>query len=48
MAVWFIRKKSKGEIECDPGWDEYFSLIRSTEKSLVREPIQNSFDVTRI
>jgi hypothetical protein len=23
MAEWFFRKKSKGEVERDPGWDEY-------------------------
>jgi hypothetical protein len=27
MAEWFFRKKSKGEVELDPGWDEYFSFV---------------------
>ena len=44
MAEWFFRKKSKGEVERDPGWDEYFTSNRSTEESLVREAIQNSLD----
>ena len=44
MAEWFFRPKSKAEVECDPGWDEYFTLNRSTEESLVREAIQNSLD----
>lgn len=42
MAEWFFWKKSKGEVERDPGWDEYFTSNRSTEESLVREAIQNS------
>ena len=42
MAEWFFRKKSKGEVERDPGWDEYFTSNRSTDESLVREAIQNS------
>ena len=46
MAEWFFRKKSKGEVERDPGWDEYFSSNRSTVESLVRESIQNSLDAT--
>ena len=29
MAEWFFRKKSKGEVERDPGWDEYFTSNRS-------------------
>ena len=44
MAEWSFRKKSKGEVERDPGWDEYFTSNRSTEESLVREAIQNSLD----
>ncbi len=44
MANWFFRKKSKGEVERDPGWDEYFTSNRSTDESLVREAIQNSLD----
>ena len=44
MAEWFFRKKSKVEVERDPGWDEYFTSNRSTEESLVREAIQNSLD----
>ena len=36
MAEWFFRKKSKGEVERDPGWNEYFISNRSTEVSLVR------------
>jgi len=44
MAEWFFRKKSKAEVERDPGWDEYFTSNRSTEESLVREAIQNSLD----
>ena len=44
MAQWFFRKKSKGEVERDPGWDEYFTSNRSTDESLVREAIQNSLD----
>jgi hypothetical protein len=44
MGQWFFRKKSKGEVERDPGWDEYFTSNRSTEESLVREAIQNSLD----
>ena len=44
MAEWFFRKKSKGEVERDPGWDEYFTSNRSTDESLVREAIQNSLD----
>ena len=37
MAERFFRKKSKGEVERDPGWDEYFSSNRSTVESLVRD-----------
>ena len=44
MAEWFFRKKSKVEVERDPGGDEYFTSNRSTEESLVREAIQNSLD----
>lgn len=44
MAEWFFRKKSKGEVERDPGWDEYFTSNRSTEESLIREAIQKSLD----
>ena len=36
MAEWFFRKKSKVEVERDPGWDEDFTSNRSTEESLVR------------
>ena len=36
MAEWFFRKKSKGEVERDPGWDEYFTSNRSTDESFVR------------
>ena len=46
MAEWFFRKKSKVEVERDPGWDEYFTSNRSTVESLVRESIQNSLDAT--
>lgn len=35
MAEWFFRKKSKVEVERDPGWDEYFTSNRSAEESLV-------------
>ncbi len=28
MAEWFFRKKSKCEVERDPGWDEYFTSNR--------------------
>ena len=41
MAEWFFRKKSKGEVERDPGWNEYFTFNRSTEESLVREATHN-------
>ena len=33
MVEWFFRKKSKGEVERDPGWDEYFTSNRSTDNS---------------
>ena len=36
MAEWFFRKKSKGEVERDPDWDEYFTLNRSTDGLLLR------------
>ena len=36
MAEWFFRKKSKGEVERDPGWDEYFTSNRSTDNSPMR------------
>lgn len=36
MAEWFFRKKSKGEVERDPGWDEYFTSNRSADEFLVR------------
>ena len=36
MAEWFFRKKSKGEVERDPGWDEYFTSNRSTDESSMR------------
>ena len=36
MAEWFFRKKSKGEVERDPGWDEHFTSNRSADESLVR------------
>ncbi len=44
MAAWCFRKKSKGEVARDLGWDEYLTSNRSTEESLVREAIQNSLD----
>ena len=44
MAEWLFRRKSKNEVERDPGWDEYFTSNRSTDESLVREAIQNSLD----
>ncbi len=44
MANWFFRKKSRGEVERDPGWDEYFTSNRSTDESLVREAVQNTLD----
>ena len=37
MAEWFFRKKSKGEVGRDPGWDGYFTSNRSTDESLVRK-----------
>ena len=43
MAEWFFRKKSKGEVERDPGWDEYFTSNRSTEESLVRDSAVQAF-----
>ena len=36
MVAWFSRKKSKVEVERDPGWDECFTSNRSTDESLVR------------
>jgi len=36
MAEWFFRKKSKGEVKRDPGWDEYFTSNRSTDNSPMR------------
>ena len=36
MAEWFFRKKSKGEVVRDPGWDEYFTSNRSTDNSPMR------------
>ena len=36
MAEWFFRKKSKVEVERDPGWDEYFTSNRSTDELLLR------------
>ena len=36
MAEWFFRKKSKGEVERNPGWDEYFTSNRSTDESSMR------------
>ena len=36
MAEWFFRKKSKAEVERDPGWDEYFTSNRSTDESSMR------------
>ena len=35
MAEWFFRKKGKGEVERDSGWDEHFTSNRSTHESLV-------------
>ena len=32
MAEWFFRKKSKGEVECDPGLDEHFTSNRFTDE----------------
>ena len=43
MAEWFFRKKSKGEVERDPGWDEYFTSNRSTDESLVRDSAVQAF-----
>ena len=43
MAEWFFRKKSKGEVERDPGWDEYFTSNRSTDESLVRKAAVQAF-----
>ena len=37
MAKWFFRKKSKGEVERDPGWDEHFTSNRSTDNSPMRD-----------
>ena len=42
MAEWFFRKKSKGEVERDPGWDEYFTLNRSTDNSPMRGKLHHS------
>ena len=36
MAQWFFRMKSKGEVERDPGWDEYFTSNRPTDELLLR------------
>ena len=36
MAEWFFRKKIKGEVERDPGWDEYFTFNSSAEGFPVR------------
>ena len=36
MSEWFFRKKSKGEVERDPGWDEYFTSNRSTDDQAVK------------
>lgn len=36
MVGWFFRKKSKGEVERDPGWGEYFTSNRSTDDSPTR------------
>jgi len=36
MVEWFFRPKSKGEVERDPGWDEYFTSNRSTDELLLR------------
>jgi hypothetical protein len=43
MAEWFFRKKSKGEVERDPVWDEYFTSSRSTDESLVRKAAVQAF-----
>ncbi len=43
MAEWFFRKKSKGEVERDPGWDEYFTSNRSTDESLVLKAAVQAF-----
>ena len=36
MVAWFSRKKSKVEVERDPGRDGYFTSNRSTDESFVR------------
>jgi len=36
MAEWFFRKKSKGEVERDPGWADYFTSNRSTDDQAVK------------
>ncbi len=45
MAEGFFRKKSKGEVECDPGWDEYFTSNRSTDNSPMRGKLHHSVPV---
>ncbi|MBQ3097964.1 MAG: hypothetical protein IJC66_07380 [Kiritimatiellae bacterium] len=43
MTEWFFRKKSKGEVERDPGWDEYFTSNRSTDESFVLKAAVQAF-----
>ena len=43
MSEWFFRKKSKGEVERDPGWDEYFTSNRSTDEYFVRKAAVQAF-----
>lgn len=45
MAERFFRKKSKGEVERDPGWDEYFTSNRSTDNSPMRGKLHHSVPV---
>ena len=45
MAEWFFRKKSKGEVERDPGWDEYFTSNRSTDNSPMLGKLHHSVPV---
>ena len=36
MSERSFKKKSKDEVERDPGWDEYFTSNRSTDELLLR------------
>ena len=45
MAEWFFRKKSKGEVERDPSWDEYFTSNRSTDNSPMLGKLHHSVPV---